>query len=100
MIVEAPAWQPRLQLHCRHDLDGQCQNLAYPSDNGMDVQGILNCGHGSWGPHFREVAFRSHIIALPADFLSYLVADGIKVPECNKAVSVGHSSCKGCAARC
>ena len=52
----------------------------------MDVQDILNCSHGSWGPHFREVAFRSHTIALPAEFLSYLVADGVKVPETNKAV--------------
>ena len=97
---EAPAWQPRLQLHCRHDLRWPCQNLACTSDTSMDVQDLLNCSHGSWGPQFTEIAFRSHTIALPAHFVSYLVADGVKVPETNKAVSLGHGSCTGCAAKC
>ena len=53
----------------------------------MHIQQLLNCQISKWSPHFRQVTYRTKLIDLTADFVSYLTADGIFLPEGSAAVS-------------
>ncbi|KAI9496185.1 D123-domain-containing protein [Zychaea mexicana] len=44
-------------------------------------QDIINCSFPSWHDQFRGVTFRSKTLALPSEFVDYLNADGIFLPE-------------------
>ncbi|KAK9905753.1 hypothetical protein WJX75_005749 [Coccomyxa subellipsoidea] len=43
----------------------------------MDHRSIISCQFGQWYPSFRDIAFRSKVIELPAAFVKYLVDDGV-----------------------
>ncbi|KAI8979981.1 D123-domain-containing protein [Pilobolus umbonatus] len=45
------------------------------------VNDVLACSFDSWYPRFRSVTFKSKIIRLPTEFIEYLNADGIFLPE-------------------
>ncbi|KAI8927090.1 D123-domain-containing protein [Entophlyctis helioformis] len=49
---------------------------------GFTVQHVDNCAFSSWYPSFSAVTLKSHIISpLPDDFVAYLHADGIFLPN-------------------
>lgn len=52
----------------------------------MDHNQILSCQFGEWYPKFRDVAFRSRIVELPAAFAQYLVEDGVHLADNSNAV--------------
>lgn len=60
--------------------------------NSMDPQ-VLACQVGSWTPVFASQALRSVVLDLPDDFITYLHADGVFVPEKSEAVSTVRCSC-------
>ncbi|XP_060069188.1 cell division cycle protein 123 homolog [Ylistrum balloti] len=47
----------------------------------MDIQDVLNCTFSAWYPKFKDVTIKSYILPLPKEFLDYLQADGIVLPE-------------------
>ncbi|CAL8471972.1 g11514 [Coccomyxa elongata] len=47
----------------------------------MDHKQILSCQFGEWYPQFRDVAFRSRVVELPAAFAQYLVEDGVYLAD-------------------
>ena len=53
----------------------------------MHIQQLLNCQISKWSPQFRQVTYKTKLIDLPADFVDYLTADGIFLPEGSAAVS-------------
>ena len=54
----------------------------------MYIQQLLNCQISKWSPQFRQVTYRTKLIDLPANFVNYLTADGIFLPEGSAAVSL------------
>lgn len=52
----------------------------------MDPKQILSCQFGEWYPQFRDVAFRSRVVELPAAFAQYLVEDGVYLTDNSCAV--------------
>ncbi|KAL1921832.1 uncharacterized protein VTP21DRAFT_10474 [Calcarisporiella thermophila] len=48
---------------------------------------VLNCSFSSWYGKFRRITIKSKIIPLPEDFVEYLNADGVFVPQDNTMVS-------------
>lgn len=42
---------------------------------------IDNCSFSSWYPNFKSVTFKSKIIPLSSEFIEYLNAEGIYLPE-------------------
>lgn len=68
----------------------------------MDTEAIRACQFSAWYPAFRDVAFSSRIIDLPAAFVEYLVQDGVFLREGSHAVRAlkpgqcpMHPICKG-----
>ncbi|PHZ16776.1 D123-domain-containing protein [Rhizopus microsporus ATCC 52813] len=49
--------------------------------NVLTCQEVDNCSFSSWYPRFKTVTFKSKIIHLPDDFIDYLNADSIFLPE-------------------
>ncbi|XP_076356916.1 translation initiation factor eIF2 assembly protein-like [Tachypleus tridentatus] len=47
----------------------------------MKIQNVLNCSFSSWYEQFKKVTIRSKVITLPHDFIQYLLADGLVLPE-------------------
>lgn len=54
----------------------------------MTVEDVDACQFSAWYPAFKDVAFTSRMLELPADFIAYLVQDGVFLPEDSKAVSI------------
>ena len=52
----------------------------------MDPEAIRACHFAAWYPAFKDVAFSSRIIELPAAFVDYLVQDGVFLREGSDAV--------------
>lgn len=52
----------------------------------MHVQQLLNCQVPAWLPSFQHVAYKTRLIDLPQDFVDFLVADGVYLPEGSAAV--------------
>ena len=52
----------------------------------MDHRSIISCQFGQWYPSFRDIAFRSKVIELPAAFVKYLVDDGVFLAADSNAV--------------
>ena len=50
------------------------------------AQQMLNCSIDHWYSTFQTVSFRSQIVPLPADFVNYLVEDGVYLPDNTLAV--------------
>lgn len=42
---------------------------------------VAMCRFSSWYGQFRDVTFKSRIVHLPKEFIDYLNADGIYLPE-------------------
>jgi hypothetical protein len=42
---------------------------------------IIRCRFSSWYGRFRDVTFKSRVIPLPKEFIDYLNADGIYLPN-------------------
>lgn len=47
----------------------------------MKRQNCINCIFSSWYHNFQRVTFKSKIIQLPVEFISYLTSDGIVLPD-------------------
>ncbi|KAI0215240.1 cell division cycle 123 [Lamellibrachia satsuma] len=47
----------------------------------MKTQHVLNCQFSSWYNQFKETTIKSHIIDLPQEFIDYLHADGLVLPD-------------------
>ncbi|XP_013784608.1 cell division cycle protein 123 homolog, partial [Limulus polyphemus] len=45
------------------------------------IQNVLNCSFSSWYEKFKKVTIRSKVVDLPHDFIEYLLADGLVLPE-------------------
>ncbi|OWF36397.1 cell division cycle protein 123 homolog [Mizuhopecten yessoensis] len=56
----------------------------------MDIQEVLNCVFSAWYPKFKHITIKSNILPLPKEFLDYLQADGIVLPEQCVAASGKH----------
>lgn len=56
----------------------------------MEVQDVLNCTFSSWYSNFKHITIKSHILPIPTDFLDYLQADGVVLPEQCVAASGKH----------
>jgi len=46
----------------------------------MREEEVLACSFDRWYPDFKDITFRSCIIPLPEEFVSFLMADGINIP--------------------
>lgn len=44
-------------------------------------QDVDNCSFDAWYPHFKAHTFKSKILPLSQDFVDYLNAEGIYLPE-------------------
>ena len=53
----------------------------------MRVEQLLNCQISSWYPQFAGVASRTKLIDLSSEFVEFLTADGIYLPDGSAAVS-------------
>ena len=42
---------------------------------------------GDWLPNFEHLSYKTSLINLPADFVEFLLADGVKVSSSSAAVS-------------
>lgn len=47
----------------------------------MKISEVLNCSFSAWYPRFKEYTIKSQIIPLPQDFIDYLLADQVVLPE-------------------
>lgn len=47
---------------------------------------LLQCRISSWYQQFEDHTFRSVILALPDEFVAWLLADGLFLPETSSAV--------------
>jgi hypothetical protein len=47
----------------------------------MKVSEVINCSFSAWYPHFKKITTRSVVIPLDDDFITYLLADGIVLPD-------------------
>lgn len=47
----------------------------------MKITEVLNCSFSSWYPKFKDFTTKSQIIPLPQEFLDYLLADQVVLPE-------------------
>ncbi|XP_069141459.1 cell division cycle protein 123 homolog [Argopecten irradians] len=56
----------------------------------MDTQDVLNCVFSAWYPKFKDITIKSHILPLPKEFLDYLQADGVVLPEQSVTASGKH----------
>lgn len=43
----------------------------------MKVQDVLTCSFASWYPFFQKITIKSKILALPQEFIDYLLADNL-----------------------
>ncbi|KAI9271869.1 D123-domain-containing protein [Phascolomyces articulosus] len=66
------------QLHASTSEEQQETELVLPETTAQDIK---NCAFSSWYPQFRTMTFRSKILPLPTEFVDYLNADGIYLPE-------------------
>ena len=57
------------------------QQEQLPSLPKTTSQDISNCALSSWYNQFRTMTFRSKIIPLTSEFVDYLNADGIFLPD-------------------
>ncbi|CAH1269093.1 CDC123 [Branchiostoma lanceolatum] len=56
----------------------------------MKKRQVMNCIFSAWYPRFEHLTFPSVVLPLPAQFISYLLADGIVLPNSGKGK--GHKS--------
>lgn len=57
----------------------------------MEVNDVLECAFGGWYPKFIKCTFKSQVLPLPADVVSYLLADGgLVLPEGSTLLSHDH----------
>ncbi|KAL4223537.1 hypothetical protein ACF0H5_017008 [Mactra antiquata] len=47
----------------------------------MKITEVLNCSFSAWYSKFKEYTVKSHVIPLPPEFIEYLLADQIVLPE-------------------
>ncbi|CAH1783543.1 unnamed protein product [Owenia fusiformis] len=47
----------------------------------MKIQNVQNCTFSKWYTTFKDVTIKSRILPIPDDFLEYLLADGVVLPE-------------------
>lgn len=47
----------------------------------MRISDVLNCSFSSWYPKFKDFTTKSQIIPLPQEFVDYLLADQVVLPE-------------------
>ncbi|EDV25814.1 uncharacterized protein TRIADDRAFT_55290 [Trichoplax adhaerens] len=45
------------------------------------TQHVLNCSFSSWYPKFRRLTITSRVVPLPIEFINYLNADGVVLPQ-------------------
>lgn len=72
--------------HATYDPASGTINIVPPKPT---IQQVLNCSFGSWYPKFRRVTPKARILSpLPDDFIKYLHADGIQLPNDSR---LGHA---------
>ncbi|XP_052800656.1 cell division cycle protein 123 homolog isoform X2 [Mya arenaria] len=64
--------------------------VNYKSIETMKISEVLNCSFSAWYPQFKEYTIKSQIIPLPQEFVDYLLADQVVLPESSVALSAAH----------
>ncbi|XP_060603753.1 cell division cycle protein 123 homolog [Ruditapes philippinarum] len=57
----------------------------------MKISEVLNCSFSSWYPRFKDYTIKSQILPLPQEFVDYLLADQVVLPEGTVAMSASDS---------
>lgn len=62
----------------------------------MKILEVLNCSFSAWYPKFKDHTIKSHIIPLPHEFVDYLLADNVILPEgthanCSESIDTENS---------